>query len=429
MVGSLALPLVLLTGCGDTSDTTVAGTESETAGPTSETSGDPTGETGTETGTETEGDTDTDTDSDTDGFDTPDPIVPPSYGDWHRVDIPGAVCSNGTQYPIFINFSETSQNVVVMFEPGGACWDYDGCAGKTALGAANPNGIADNHMVQNSFLSPLIRRDVPVEDNPMIDWNFVFIPYCTGDVHTGNNVVTYIDPNGAEPDIEFHHNGHDNVQRAAAFLNVQFPDIPRMMVTGCSAGGAGAIINYHFLRERLNADKSYLLNDSGPIFPSDGWSAPLHSMIRSSWDVDPILNKLPGDLGPQVMDDFGALNGLLADMYPDDRLSTVFFQRDYNYSRYSYENFYAENDKESILSYWADDTDLMASTYDQYDNLAYYLPYWRELNTSHCVSIVTYLGTEIEEEAIDLRNFVDVLLDDNTPLTSHRESVQPNEDQ
>ncbi|MGB1276503.1 MAG: pectin acetylesterase-family hydrolase, partial [Nannocystaceae bacterium] len=378
--------------------------------------------------TDADADTDSDTDSDTDGYETPDPIVPPSYGEWHRIDIPGAVCSNGSQYPIFVNFSETSDNVVVMFEPGGACWDYEGCSGKTALGAANPNGVPDNHMVQNSYLSPLIRRDMSLEDNPMQDWNFVFMPYCTGDVHTGNNVVTYTDPNGSEPDIVFHHNGHENVDRAAAFLNVQFPTIPRLMVTGCSAGGAGAIINYHFLRERLNADRGYLLNDSGPIFPSDGWSQPLHSKIRSSWDVDPILDLLPGDLGADVMENFGALNGLLADLYPEDRLSTTFFQRDYNYSRYSYENFYDNNSKEEVLSYWKDDTDLMTADYDSYDNLAYYLPYWRELNTSHCVSIVAYVGTEIEEQDMDLRNFVGELLDDDAPLNSYRESVQANED-
>jgi hypothetical protein len=122
------------------------------------------------------------------------------------------------------------------------------------------------------------------------------------------------------------------------------------------------------------------------------------------------------------------LNTHLADIYPQDRLSTVFFQRDFNYSRYSYENFYDANTKEDIHSYWAADTELLVDLYETRDNLGYYLPYWRALNDSHCASIASYLDTDIEELDMNLGDYIDELFDDNTPIGRYMESVQPEED-
>jgi hypothetical protein len=355
------------------------------------------------------------------------PVEPPEYEKWLKVELPGTVCGNGSQYKFFVNYKEGAKDLLVMLEPGGACWDFDGCSGNTDLGAAHPDGIPDDLMKpgsQNAGISPLIRREVP---GPTADFNMVFLPYCTGDVHTGNNVIVYQDPKGQAPDLEFHHNGHGNVMAATEWMNEQFTDVDRLLVTGCSAGGAGAIINYHFFRAGItSAQRGYLLDDSGPIFPSTGWSAPLHTKIRESWDVDSVLVHLPP--GYEIGDDFGVLNTHLADLYPEDRLSTAYFQRDYNYSRYSYENFYEANAKADVLDYWADDTKKLIDLYATRDNLGYYLPYWREFNDSHCATIVTYADTEIEELGLDMGKYIEELLDDDAPLGRYKESVQPGED-
>ena len=58
-----------------------------------------------------------------------------------------AVCGNGSQYKFWYYDSPTSNNMVVMFEGGGACWDYDTCSGRAGvLGASNPNGLPDNYI-------------------------------------------------------------------------------------------------------------------------------------------------------------------------------------------------------------------------------------------------------------------------------------------
>jgi hypothetical protein len=114
----------------------------------------------------------------------------------------------------------------------------------------------------------------------------VYVPYCTGDVHTGANVVTY-SGGGTDPDLEFHHDGHAVVQKAVSWIDENFTHIPKMLATGCSAGGVGSLVNYQFLRRGVSAiEKGYLLDDSGPVFPSTGLSplstdeticpAPLH---------------------------------------------------------------------------------------------------------------------------------------------------------
>src|SRR5260221_1755957 len=129
------------------------------------------------------------------GENSPQPILNPprdAYGTFEKVELPGAVCGNDSQYKIWVNYSNKSDNLVVVLEPGGACWDYDSCTGKDGIrGAANVDGVPDDHYVLGEIISPFLNRDA--EESPSKDWNMVYVPYCTGDVHTGNRVVTYHD--------------------------------------------------------------------------------------------------------------------------------------------------------------------------------------------------------------------------------------------
>lgn len=359
------------------------------------------------------------------------PLEPPprpAYDEWLKIELPDTVCGNGTQYKFFVNYHEGVDDLMVLFEPGGGCWDFDSCSGREGvLGAANPDGIPDDHLEGPIGLhTPLLNRYV--DENPIPDWNMVFVPYCTGDVHTGNAVETYVDQLGKEPDLEYHHAGHANVQAVTGWIAEQFPTIPRLFVTGCSAGGAGSLANYYFLRSGLQVGRGYLLDDSGPIFPNSQNSKPLHDKIRESWDIDSILATVPQF--DEVGEDFGVINELLAETFPDDRLATTFFRRDYNFSRYSYERFFPGITEDEIHEKWWEDTQSLMAQYDAQDNLAYFIPYWRYLNSSHCTIILTWEGTEIQEAGgVDVGDFITALLDDDAPLVSYVESPQPGEDE
>ncbi len=347
-----------------------------------------------------------------------------AYDQWIKVEPPGVVCGNNSQYKMWVNFSDKSDNLVVVFEPGGACWDYDSCAGNTGIrGAANPDGLPDNHWELAPFISPFLSRFD--DTNPSREWNMVYVPYCTGDVHTGNTVATYTG-GPDDPEIEFHHDGHAAVEQVVQWIDAEFTHVPKMLVTGCSAGGVGAMVNYRFLRRGVHAvEQGYLLDDSGPVFPSSGFSGPMHAMIRAAWNLD----SLRGDMPPGfTLEDMGSINTALADEFPDDRLATTFFRRDFNFSLYSYERFYDFPPKDEILRMWDADTQLLVDEYETRPNLSYFIPYYRDINSSHCTTVLNFAGSDIEERDMTLAQWVNDFVGDQ-PIESMIEAPVPGEDE
>ncbi len=346
-----------------------------------------------------------------------------SYETWTKIEPPGVVCGNNTPYKFFVNFSDKSDNLVIVLEPGGACWDYDSCTGKNGIrGAANVDGLPDDHYKLAPFISPFLNRDR--DEVSTGDWNFVYVPYCTGDVHTGNNVAEYASE--STPDsVEFHHDGHDATEAITAWIDQNFTHIPKLFVTGCSAGGVGSVVNYHFFRKGIKAvEKGYMLDDSGPVFPSSGYSAPLHAKIRSAWNIDSIGGALPTGF---TFDDMGTINTALADEFPQDRLATTYFRRDMDFTLYSYERFYNFPPKAEIMKMWEADTQLFTKLYDTRDNLKYFIPYWRNVNDSHCTTVLSFAGSDIEEQNLTLEGWVKDLLADK-PIKSAIEAPVPGED-
>lgn len=366
-------------------------------------------------------------------------------GKWRTVPIPGAVCGNGSPYKIFVNYAKdpiirASNKLTIYLEPGGACWDYASCTGQTGIrGAANPNGVPDNYMSFIDFInpfkgggspmpliSPLIWKGNPSDRTEAATWNKVFIPYCTGDVHSGNRVVTYEDPTGQGQPITYHHVGATNIEKVIDYLKIEFNQPERMLVTGCSAGGAGSLTNYHFFRQGLEPKESFLLNDSGPIFPAPGAGNhyPLHQKINETWNVDYIIGKYSDIPGYNVLSDYGLVSEAIATAYPNDQLAITMFKRDRNYSGYSYARFFDldesnEADREEILRLWAEDIDSLVAMYDRHDNLSYFIPYMRNINESHCTTIINWTGTEIEDSGIEVGEFIDDLLDGGGTASYH----------
>jgi hypothetical protein len=321
---------------------------------------------------------------------------------WHQVALPGAVCGNGSQYK-FYYADNGSPNLVFYFEGGGACWDYDTCSGRAGvLGAANPNGIADNYMAgfEPRYVAPILNGNDPGlplrsrTDLVTKGWNAVYLPYCTGDVHVGNNTAVYADPTGAQPPITWHHNGYNNTMGAIAFAHQQFPSVQKLLVSGFSAGGTGTSAAYYFVRNGLSPQQGYMINDSGPIYPdgpgSPGLSKPLHDKIRASWKLDSVFAQLPSSFDPG---DFGTINRMVAQTFPNDQLAYTGYSQDYDYSRFSYERFYSPNDKASVLAKWQADEAYFTSVLGQYSNFSYFIPWERQINVSHCSTIVTFIGS------------------------------------
>jgi len=320
---------------------------------------------------------------------------------WQKVALTGTRCGNGSQYKFFIHRT-SSPNLLILFEGGGACWDYDTCSGRAGiLGAANPNGISDDYMQQFTakYVSPIVNGadpGIPLrsrKDLPTKGWNVVYMPYCTGDVHVGNNVKVYTDSTGQEPPLTWHHAGYTNTIAAASYVHAQIPGVQKLLVTGFSAGGTATSASYYFVRTAINPQKGYLLNDSGPIYLAPNatdHSRPLHNQIRQSWALDSVFSQLPSTFDPNNL---GTINRMVALAFPGDQLAYTAYTRDYNYSRFSYERFYTPNDQEAVLARWKADQDKLVTELQLYNNFSYFIPHHRPINASHCSTIITFIGS------------------------------------
>ena len=321
---------------------------------------------------------------------------------WERIELPGTVCGNGSQYKFFVYDSATSNDLVILFEGGGACWDYPSCSGAAGiLSAANRDGITDDYIYdfQPQYVSPILNGADPGipgrPKNPIVTegWDVVYMPYCTGDVHVGNNVATYVDDTGQNPPIVWNHAGFQNTRSAMQYLASRFPNVGKMLVTGFSAGGAATSAAFYEIRRTIAPAEGYLLNDSGPLFPAPDASSnsrPLHEEIRSVWGLDSVFGELPASFDPN---DYGSINAMIATEYPGDEMAYTGYSTDFNYSRYSYERFYPGIDQAGMLALWQEDQADLIAELNQQPNFSYHVPWNRPINDSHCSTIITFIGS------------------------------------
>lgn len=321
--------------------------------------------------------------------------------DWQTVELPGTVCGNGSQYRFFTWDSPTSNNLVIFYEGGGACWDYDGCSGRLGLlGVANRNGIPADYIYQEApqFVSPIVNGADPGlpfrSKTPIVTegWDVAFFPYCTGDVHVGNRSVTYEDPTGQDPPFAWEHAGLENSRAGLQHLGTVFPNVDKMLVTGFSAGGVASSILYYDARQALNPNTGYMLNDSGPVFPTptdDASSKALHLRIRDAWGLDPAIAEFPA-VDPN---DLGSVNEFVAQEFPGDHFAYTGYNTDFNFSRYSYERLLPGVSQTDLVARWQQENDALIAQLDGLPNFSYFIPYNRPVNASHCSTIVSFAGS------------------------------------
>ncbi|MBI3157315.1 MAG: hypothetical protein HYZ20_18195 [Burkholderiales bacterium] len=370
-------------------------------------------------------------------------VLPAQAGwfQWDMVELPadsGAACGNGSPYRFFVNRTPLSADMVIVFEGGGACWDQRACEGQGRLAAANPNGIPPNYMQTAStafgLVTPFNARNSPERVRTQ-SWNMVFLPYCTGDTHTGSRVTVYDDADPAQPRVQYHR-GQANIAAAARWLRDTLGAPGQLLLTGYSAGGVGSTANYAVVRDTLEpTGQVSLLADSGPLMPAPRGgtpetypSLPLHERIREAWGLDGpdgLVTRFGSRLVGFDPDDLGSVNRALALTFPNDGLAYTVFDLDANFSAFSYEKFYddiaqAPNQvayRRALFSRWWPDLARWTGELDGLGNAHYYVPYFRNFNDSHCATIIDFSGTGIESAGVpSLASFVDNLLDRGTPV-------------
>ena len=173
-----------------------------------------------------------------------------------------------------------SNNLVIYFQGGGACWATENCLYEHTY-------TGQLEAFENAgFLQKLSRGSYELfgyggifqflnPGNPLRDWDFVYIPYCTGDLHAGANDATY--PSDPEVPTEALHNQYDgaaqtirhrgavNVQAVLKWIaeNRKPAADDTVLVTGISGGSYGAMFNFSSVCEKFPGANVYLLGDAG----------------------------------------------------------------------------------------------------------------------------------------------------------------------
>jgi hypothetical protein len=245
------------------------------------------------------------------------PGGPPDFGTpaktWTYVPITGTQCMNGSSTGIGVNVG-TSGDLVVYLEGGGACFNTSTC-----LSVAHPNGFGpqDFSSTISGYTDGIFDRTDA--KNPLKDATFVFVPYCTGDIHAGSNASGF----GGRKQV-----GYQNVGKDLDYIVPKSTPVSRVILTGSSAGGFGALFNFDRTQTAFGTKPVVLIDDSGPPL-SDTYLTPcLQSLTRTLWNLDAAL---PADCTACTGADGGGLGNAatyLAAKYQNDRLALITSTRD-----------------------------------------------------------------------------------------------------
>lgn len=198
-----------------------------------------------------------------------------------------------------------SNDLLVYFNGGGACWTDSTCVASLALSsvpdarpAYNPSILTENAPDNAGGIF-----DDSKKENPFKNWSKVFIPYCTGDIHIGSSDTTYYDVDGSitgfpGAPVQIKHRGFDNFMAVREWLknnrhSKKHRRIDKLMVTGSSAGGYGATLNFPYLKTAFPKAKTYLLADASAAIVTQGFIDDVFNFDKN-WQVEstlPILFK------------------------------------------------------------------------------------------------------------------------------------------
>ncbi len=180
----------------------------------------------------------------------------------------GTLCGDGTDYAFQVRLApegERIDRIVIGLEGGGVCLFEDDCTSRLASNPQLFNAL-DNDPPENAAG---IASDDPAV-SPFANWTKVFLPYCNQDVFAGGGVVEAL---GA---LDLPRYGSVNMRAAVQMVRDVIwkimdaeggdgfrPDEVITLFGGWSAGGYGALYNYHWFLDDLQWPRTAAFPDAG----------------------------------------------------------------------------------------------------------------------------------------------------------------------
>jgi hypothetical protein len=188
------------------------------------------------------------------------------------VPFDGAKCRDGSTAGIAVNLNPDSDKLMIFLEGGGACHNAATCA----VNPANYDS-ANVSTINGGVL------DRTQGENPVKDWNMVYVPFCTGDVHGGSATDVTVDGvTGAQQFV-----GYRNMELFLDRIVPTFPKVKQVLDTGVSAGGFGAALNAELISRKFPPGTDVvLIDDSGPGMSTQYVPKCLQKEWRETWGFD-----------------------------------------------------------------------------------------------------------------------------------------------
>jgi hypothetical protein len=227
-------------------------------------------------------------------------------------------CRGGSATGFGVRLNPASDKLFIYLEGGGACFNGFSCG-------FNPSSYGEfNFNTWGGGQSGIFDPDNP--ENPVREWNAVYIPYCTGDVHAGDATGIDVPGLGAPSNQSFV--GYRNIGLFLKRIIPTFPNVTEVLLTGVSAGGFGAAYNYDRIAQAFCPRPVILIDDSGPPM-ADAYLAPcLQTRWRELWNLNATL---PADCADCALPDGGGIvnyTTYIAKKYPASRMGLISSDQD-----------------------------------------------------------------------------------------------------
>ena len=173
------------------------------------------------------------------------------------------ICADGTPYQFFMRPVTDSQKLLIYFQSGGACWNEATCGAKRlAYAKAVDYSVLDTYRGIFDFNHP---------ENPVADYNIVFVTYCTADMHTGARDIVFNATLGTPQQVHFQ--GYLNSLAALNWAFAQYPQPEKVVIAGSGAGAVGSIFFSNPIMRQYAAVPVVQLGDGYAGVMPDDWSA------------------------------------------------------------------------------------------------------------------------------------------------------------
>ncbi|MEM7435934.1 MAG: pectin acetylesterase-family hydrolase [Myxococcota bacterium] len=183
------------------------------------------------------------------------------------------VCIRGGQWTMDTR-EGASDNLVIFLQGGGACWP-EFCSAAENAGPLAAAGILDPDLA----------------GNPLADWNVSYLPYCDGSLFAGDvdrDLPGSIIGEGGGG--QGYQRGLQNLTSALDVTAAQFPNPPRIVLTGVSGGAFGTIVALPLVRFYYPDAEILVFNDSG-IGVAKGEDDPdfVNDTLLAGWNADGLI--------------------------------------------------------------------------------------------------------------------------------------------